>query len=187
MKDLESSVGFQQKIIANQRRIVKQELEDTATVKEETATIKEETALTEDLEMVEIKTECFEFELPAVEQSWQEPPKAEIIETEIRIDQKDISLASPASAVSEDDFKADFFRDAGSESSDSDLTEEEFLEPEEKIEKKKPETSKTRVCPYCAGVFTSAGITEHVSVNLRQLLCSSYTFFFFRLKDMKMS
>lgn len=148
--------------------MLKQELEDTATVKEEAATMKEET-VTKDLEMVEIKTECFEFELPAVEQSWHEPPKAEIIETEIKIDQDDVPAASPASASSDDDFKAEFFRDDGSESSDSDLTDE-FMEPEETIEKKKPETSKTRVCPYCAGVFTSAGITEHVSVNFKLIV-----------------
>lgn len=150
-------MAFQQKILANQRRIVKLELEDTVPVKKETSE-------TKDLEMVEIKTESFEFEPSPVMQSWQEPLKTEIIETEIKIDQDDVPVDVPASPASDEDFKTEFFQDDGSESSDSDLTEE-FLEPEEKPLKKKPETSKTRVCPYCAGVFTSAGITAHVSLN----------------------
>lgn len=124
--------------------------------------MKEEAVKTEDLEIVEIKTECFEFESSAVSQTWLEPPKVEVIEPEAETNQDHIPEESPASVQSDDDFKADFQNDDSSDSWDSNLVEEVAI-PDKKPPKKASENNETRICPYCAGVYSRSGIKAHVS------------------------
>lgn len=152
---MESSLGFQQKIIENQRRIEKFELDDP--VKEEAV----ETAVL----LTEIKTECFEFDPSAViVQSWQEPPKEEIKETEDqnllekRISPIDLKEA-PALDDSDDDFGPTLQLNESVKKSESKTKKEKIVE-----EVKPPEEPRLkRVCPYCAETLNKNGMTAHVS------------------------
>lgn len=73
LKELESSVDFQQRIINNQQRLQNFESSTSSELKSSSSNtnvpVKEEPL---QVEALDIKTECFQFEPAAVVQSWQE-------------------------------------------------------------------------------------------------------------------
>lgn len=138
-------MGFRQKIIVNQQRLQKFELDDAVPGKEEA------------VETVELKPVT-----SSVVQTRREHSKDEDASNDNKIDQNNVPVKSPASADPDEDFNGDSIRDDSSENSDTMLVEEPLQKPMERLANL-PGTSQLRICPYCSQEFTRNGTKTHVS------------------------